>query len=175
MDINIEKIEQSLGELDNRFSEGLERGEDDFQLSIYCKVAALELCGWLEETHDELIRSALKKKGISDSAISDFNEIFIRKVNGLSYKDHLRPLMINAFGFVEITRFESEIIQIERLKSILQELHKYRNHLAHTQYINFKGCSPINNQKPIDTPSVIKDKFKKIHPILQEVANYFHR
>ena len=83
--------------------------------------------------------------------------------------------MINAFGFVEITKLEIEVIQVDGLKSILQELHKYRNYLAHTQYIHFQGRSPVNSQKSIDTPSTIKDKFKKIHPILQEVANYFHR
>ena len=176
MKINIEKIQKSLDELDRRFSDEVDKPDvDDFQLSIYCKVAALELCGWLEETHDELIKSALKKKGVNDSDVSDFNEMFIKKVNGLSYKEHLRPLMINAFGFVEITKLEIEIIQMEGLKSILQELHKYRNYLAHTQYIHFQGRSPVNSQKSIDTPSTIKDIFKKIHPILQEVANYFHR
>ena len=83
--------------------------------------------------------------------------------------------MINAVGFVEITKLEIEIIQMEGLKAILHELDKYRNYLAHTQYIHFQGTSPVNSRKPIDTPSTIKDKFKKIHPILQEVANYFHR
>lgn len=175
MDINIEKIQESLDELDRRFSDGLDAGVDDFQLSIYCKVAALELCGWLEETYDELIKSALKKKGINDSDISNFNEMFIKKVNGLSYKDHFRPLMINAFGFVEITKFEIEVIEVEVLKSILQELHKYRNHLAHTQYISFRGRNPVNNQRPIDTPSAIKNKFEAIRPALQSVADYFHR
>lgn len=63
MKINIEKIQKSLDELDRRFSDEVDKPDvDDFQLSIYCKVAALELCGWLEETHDELIKSALKKK-----------------------------------------------------------------------------------------------------------------
>lgn len=120
MKINIEKIQKSLDELDRRFSDEVDKPDvDDFQLSIYCKVAALELCGWLEETHDELIKSALKKKGVNDSDVSDFNEMFIKKVNGLSYKEHLRPLMINAFGFVEITKLEIEIIQVDGLKSIL--------------------------------------------------------
>ncbi len=59
MKINIEKIQKSLEELDRRFSDEVYKPEvDDFQLSIYCKVAALELCGWLEETHDELIKIA---------------------------------------------------------------------------------------------------------------------
>ena len=59
MKINIEKIQKSLDELDRRFNDEVDKPEvDDFQLSIYCKVAALELCGWLEETHDELIKSA---------------------------------------------------------------------------------------------------------------------
>lgn len=34
--------------------------------------------------------------------------MFIKKVNGLSYKEHLEPLMINAFGFVEITKLETK-------------------------------------------------------------------
>lgn len=176
MKINIEKIQKSLDELDRRFNDEVEKPDvDNFQLSIYCKVAALELCGWLEETYDELIRYSLRENGIDESSIASFNKDFIEKVYGLSYKEHLRPLLINTFGFIKIVQLESDLTKITSLKSTLGELHRYRNHLAHNQYIDFPGKNPINSQKSIDTPSTIKDKFKKIHPILQEVANYFHR
>lgn len=176
MKINIEKIQKSLDELDRRFNDEVEKPDvDNFQLSIYCKVAALELCGWLEETYDELIRYSLRENGIDESSIASFDKDFIKKVNGLSYKEHLRPLLINTFGFIKIVQLESEITKITSLKSTLGELHRYRNHLAHNQYIDFSGKHPINSQKPIDNPNKIKSKFKdEIYPILQEIADYLN-
>ncbi len=175
MEINIEKIKKSLDELNKRFNDEVEKKDvDNFQLSIYCKIASLELCGWLEETYDELIRSALRSKNIGEKNLSDFNEKFIKKVNGLSYKEHLRVLIINAFGFIKIIQIESKVLNIDVLKASLDELHKYRNHLAHNQYLNYNDSKPTNPQQSIDTPNKVKSKFEQIYPILKEVAQQLH-
>lgn len=50
------KIEYSLKKLDELYTEHVGQDDKDFELSMYCKLAALELCGWFEETHDELVR-----------------------------------------------------------------------------------------------------------------------
>lgn len=175
MKINIEKIQKSLDELDRRFNDEVDKQEvDNFQLSIYCKAAALELCGWLEETHDELIKEALTENGLEESFITEFDKKFISKIYGLSYDQHLRRLIINAFGFVNITKLESKIPQIDTLKSELNNLHDYRNQLAHKQYLDFNNENFVSAQQIIDTPNKIKEKFNKMYPVLQEIVNYLN-
>lgn len=168
--MNIEKIRDSLERLNSLYDEKQNEPDiDNFQLSIYCKMAALELCGWLEEVHDELIKDILRSNQIPKEKIEEFEDMCIKEVYGLSYSKHFRLMLVNAIGFVGVVELEAKIQQIESLKSILNELHKYRNHLAHKQYLNYSEQNPINSQRKIDTPSVIKEKFNKIHPILAEI------
>ena len=168
------KIEETLNRLDNLYNENISKQEiDNFQVSIYCKVAALELCGWIEDTHDKLVKDCLSNNVIEQDSINQFDDKYISQVNGLSYKNHLRPLLINLLGFITVIRMESELNNdIQQLSSILGYLHNYRNHLAHNQYVNYSDRNPVNSQQSIDTPSVIKNKFRSILRVLERIENF---
>lgn len=166
--MDTEKIQKTLDILTELYDRASENREtDNFQLSIYCKVAALELCGWLEETYDGLIIKHLREHVSDQVEIDKFNERYIKSINGLSYSEHLRILLINLFGFINVIRIEKEIPSLESLSAILGTLHKYRNYLAHNQYLEYLEPNPINRQQGIDTPSKIREKYRKVKPILE--------
>ena len=167
------KIEYSLKKLDELYTEHVGQDDKDFELSMYCKLAALELCGWFEETHDELVRECFFKNLPEENA-KKCEELYISPIYGLSYDRHFRPLLVNLIGAIKVYKFEEEIPELEGFRRTLGNLQKYRNHLAHNQYFEYKEEHPLNKQKKIDTPSVILDHFRKCKPVIEKIEDYIH-
>lgn len=142
---------------------------------LLCKMAALELCGWLEEIHDNLILSSLDlmssylSQGDTHHHFTSFKKAVTKKINdmhGLSYSDHLRTLLEKLLGPFLVLKLEQDIIEIDKLRSELDGLHEYRNQLAHTSL-----CG-IEQQQTLDAPNVILSKFRTIYPVLIQVEDY---
>jgi len=84
---------------------------------LLAKLAMLELCGWIEETFDELIRK-VDKVTINDSKWVCEN--VIRKTSGFTYALHLRPMLVKLIGEV-ITRKVEEEMEKNNIMVILNE------------------------------------------------------
>lgn len=142
---------------------------------LLSKIAALELCGWLEDTHDALIQkyldrctqSPFSKKNIFKTWENQVKKA-LKDTHGLSYDKHFRSLLSVTLGNITILQLENEIgfLEIEEFTNILNTLHTYRSELAHKSYYNIK------QQKTLDTPEVILKKFKYLHKILEKFEYY---
>ena len=105
------KIEYSLKKLDELYTEHVGQDDKDFELSMYCKLAALELCGWFEETHDELVRKCFFKNLPEENA-KNCEKLYISPIYGLSYDRHFRPLLVNLIGAIKVYGLEEEIPEL---------------------------------------------------------------
>ena len=164
---SIEKVLISLVEMYDDESEKISN-------DLLCKTAALELCGWLEDTHDNLILSSLNlmhslNQGSTKDNFSKFKNSVEKSTNnthGLSYSNHLRKLLVNLLGDYLILKLEHDIIEIDKLRSELDGLQNYRNQLAHTSFYG------IQKQQTLDAPNVILNRFRIICSVLIQVENY---
>lgn len=164
---SIEKVLISLVEMYDDESEQISN-------DLLCKMAALELCGWLEEIHDKLILSSLDlmsplSQGGRNHDFTKFKNDVTKKINnmhGLSYSDHLRTLLEKLLGPFLVLKLEHDIIEIDKLRSELDSLHEYRNQLAHTSL-----CG-IEQQQTLYAPNVILNKFRIIYSVLIQVEDY---
>lgn len=133
----------------------------------YSKLALLELCGWIEESMDDIVLSygnrTLKQKS---------NKEYIKKqivpwVHGFQYQQHFRPMLMSVIGIRNLERVETKLEynggQVSRLSSFLGNLKSDRNDAAHTF---LKGITRTYN-----APSRTKGDFLSIYPILKEFDN----
>jgi len=169
--MDTQKIQATLDSIGEWYDRDITEPNFDLQLSLYCKMAALELCGWLEEVYDNVIISFLHRKGLSEKEIENFEKSYVRKVHGLSYSEHFRRLMIDTLGYTVVLDIESKTPKLAALISNLDTLHKYRNCMAHRQYFDYREKIPIKAQQQIISPSGIKSIFEAINPILKEIVD----
>jgi len=158
--ISISYITTSLHELDKLYN-----GASSKKKAIYySKLATLELCGWVEDTVDDIIkmhanrnlREASNKKYIK-------NEV-VKKTYGFQYDYHIRPMLIAILGLIALEKMENKFertSQITILKTSLKNLRDARNKAAHT---HLKGVANI-----YDAPSIMISEFGKIKLVLLSI------
>lgn len=169
--MDLQKIRSTLYKLNVLYNEA--STESNFQIDIYCKLAALELCGWIEETNDELVIGYMERY-LSEKEVKDFKSKYIQKVHGFNYQKHLRPLLINLLGVILVSKMEMDLkFEIDYLEDLLDELYIYRCKLAHRQY--FESNPAIGQaQISIDAPSKIIDKFNSISHLLTKIGEFIN-
>lgn len=148
---------------------------------LLCKMAALELCAWLEDTYDKWIShilnqnlSSLIPANTGQTQYEKYSEYFngwekavnaeIQKTHGLSYHEHFRKLLVKLLGEFQVLKLENKIglQDIDVFAQNLKQLHDYRGILAHQSIPN------ILIQRTFDTPNIIFQKFRQISPILEQ-------
>jgi hypothetical protein len=105
-------------------------GVDSQHKYYYSKLSLLDLAGWVEQSVDELIRSA-------NHEVADFKDVekhIIKPINGFGYGSDIRPMLIKSIGLSRVESLENSVDQTkhEYLKSNLGTLKEARNSLAHT-------------------------------------------
>lgn len=136
---------------------------------FYAKLAVLELCGWVEESMDNIVKVAAKKK-LKTEEFKKLHDSMVNKNYGFKYDSHFKPMLINTIGIFQTEKIESYLEKtgkISILKSELSILNKLRNDAAHTF---IKGTT-----KTFDAPSVILSRFNKVYPILVEIDHGLKR
>ena len=96
-------IESTLSVLDVWYNEP-SAGPD--RPKLISKLALLELCGWIEETFDEMIRN------IGNQTLGDekwVNEKLIDRTSGFKYDAHLRSMIVELVGEVFARRIEEKM------------------------------------------------------------------
>jgi hypothetical protein len=153
-------IEDSLRVLDVWYNEPSVGNERTILLS---KLAILELCGWIEEAFDELIRE------VDRSTINDNKWVLdnvITRTNGFSYIKHFRPMLVQLIGEVLTRRVEAEMEQnhngdLDRMKGLLSTLWTTRCKLAHANV-----AANVISQVKFDAPSLSLGQYLTLNRIL---------
>lgn len=155
--ISFSYIENSLKELDKLYN----NASSQKKAIYYSKLALIELCGWVEETLDDIIiRHSIRH-------LKDLNnrryciEKIVDPNYGFDYKKNVRPMFISLIGLVEVEKLEFELEKagkITQLKSTLGSIKVNRNTAAHT---HLKGVTPA-----YQAPSRVLGDYNIIKPIL---------
>ena len=151
-------IESTLQELEKLYNQHQSLKKDIY----YSKLALLELCGWIEESFDHIVKTSVgnKLKGDTYKNILKNN---IKKNYGFQYSKNFRPMLINAIGLCKSEKIERKIDKygnIQILSTTLGNLKQVRDSNAHTF---IKGTITS-----IQSPSVTISQFQNIYPIVKE-------
>jgi hypothetical protein len=129
---------------------------------FFSKLAILELCGWIEESMDDIIlRCAtrhLKKVTNRDYCEKDI----VAKTFGFDYDRNFRFMLIRLVGLINVEVLESKVDthKLASLVAALQTLKAQRNKEAHT---HVKGVT-----RNINAPSLTMAQFQPLYEGLCE-------
>ncbi len=151
-------IETTLKELETLYNEHQSLKKDIY----YSKLALLELCGWIEESFDSIVKASVVSKLKTDEYKKILKEI-IKSNYGFQYSRNVRPMFIKAMGLQKTERIETRINktgQVQVLSTTLGNLKKVRDDNAHTF---IKGTTTI-----IQSPSITQSQYNLILPIIKK-------
>lgn len=128
----------------------------------YSKLAIIELCGWIEESMDDIIKRCAVRKLSALSNRTYVNDVIVKKTYGFDYDQHFRTMLGRLIGLVNVEKLENRINQTTLLqfKATLGNLKVMRDAEAHT---HLKSVTRI-----IDSPSLTKRNFHVIYGGLKE-------
>lgn len=155
-------IENILSNLDTLYSVSIGSADATIPAS-YCKLAVLELGGWIEESVDLMLFNYIDNKLCSKACIARIKEI-IRKNYGFKYNENLVPLFMGVLGANNWENIVDSIgdAQIAILSTMCGNYTNQRNDAAHTyQLVTHSYCSP----------SSVRNDFHQIKPIIEKIEN----
>src|SRR3990172_2581821 len=128
MSAEIIEIKKNLGKINDLYTKS--ENEDSEALLFYSKLAILELCGWIEESMDDIIREYAKKYLKEQSNINSINDT-IRKTSGFDYNEHFREkMLIRLIGLINIAKkLDAPSFTISLLEPIRKGLKEIDNKL----------------------------------------------
>jgi hypothetical protein len=130
---------------------------------FYSKLSILELCGWIEESMDNIIRCC-GNRNLKDRTNRQLVEKgIIKRTYGFEYNRHFRKMLIQVVGLIAFERLERRMdsSKLQLMKSALGSLRTLRDTEAHT---HLKGVT-----RRLDAPSVTKARFFDVYHGLREV------
>lgn len=132
---------------------------------FYSKLAILELCGWIEEAMDDIVKNCANRKLRNSNNIGSLKEI-IKKVHGFDYHNNFRKMLMQVIGLIRLETIESRVDQtkLQHMQAALGALKGQRDDVAHT---HIKGIT-----LRIDAPSVTKQKFMDVY---EGLKNFEHK
>jgi RiboL-PSP-HEPN len=136
---------------------------NDDQKILYSKLALIELCGWIEETMDDIILRCAKRCLKSPDSQKFVKDKIIKPNYNFQYED-FRKMLMTVIGLAQLEKIEKKLEKtgkISALKGDLGNLKNSRNQAAHTYT---KGTL-----RTYDAPSKIKNDFTKIYVLLKEL------
>ncbi|MEW8251009.1 MAG: hypothetical protein AB2740_12265 [Candidatus Thiodiazotropha sp.] len=129
---------------------------------FYSKLALLELCGWIEESMDDLILRYANQK-LKEAANKRYVEKrVVKPTHGFDYEDHFRKMLIQLIGIINVEKLEKKVDATKKdaLTRNLSNLSQARNPEAHT---HLKGVT-----WSINAPSVTLSQFPAVYDGLKE-------
>lgn len=147
----------------------LDRRYQDCSLSeptlaiAYSKIAVLEVCGWLEESFDEIAHNCVRSR-LRTLERRKFLEDKIKSTYGFEYNSKARPLISHAIGVVRLLEVEKQLEvngSLTILKSACANLNKLRQDAAHRTLAGRIQIYPA--------PSVAAQQFNICLPIITKM------
>ena len=148
-------IDATLSELDSLYNASAKGSEQVY----YSKIALMELCGWIEESIRFIAES------YNTNVIGPPNEKYIRDYlenrSGFTYKSHLRKIVVQLVGMVNVVKIETNLKSSGTSYSILATqlaaLSNERNPAAHTH---------ITGTPTFSAPSLVIAELNQIYKSL---------
>ena len=136
---------------------------DDQKTSSYSKLALIELCGWIEETMDDIVLRCATRCLQSPANLKLIDKT-VHNTYSFEYEAFRKMLMI-VIGLATLEKIEKKsekTDKISTLKGYLGNLKKSRNLAAHS---HTKGTLTT-----YDAPSETKYNFDRIYALLTELS-----
>ena len=172
--INKEVIELTLQDLENLYNSAMTNDADQKILIFYSKLATLELCGWIEESLDDIVLRYADTKLTQEKNTEDFKKI-VKDNFGFDYNKNFRKMLMSLIGLISIEKLESNLQERDflDLKSQLGSLKTIRNSFAHT-HIN-PHINQIEVTRTYYAPSITKRTFQKVYRLLTVIETELGR
>ena len=158
-------ILENLRSLDFRYRKAHSAKE-----ALFCsKLSILELCGWIEESMDDVVRRCATRH-LQEQDNRDFCEReIIRKNYSFDYHLNFRSMLIRLMGLVAVEKLEKKVDPNihASMMAALSSLKTIRNAEAHT---HLKGTTRILN-----APSVTVGQFHTLYVGLTEFEREIRR
>lgn len=158
--IAVSYIDNTLKELDKLYN----TSSSQKKAIYFSKLALIELCGWIEETVDDIILRHANRHLKEKDNKSYCKDSIVKPNYGFEYKRNIRPMLISLIGLIEVEKLEKELEktgQVTALKGHLGNIKDSRNLAAHTY---LKGVT-----RNFNAPSRTIGDFNRIKPILEKI------
>jgi len=154
-------IEDTLKKLDTLYI----NSKSNKNAEYFSKLAIIELCGWIEESFDDIVYW-YAKNNIKDKENIKYYENEIKKNNGFEYNNKIRPLFIKLIGIKNLENIENSLNKngdIDTLITLLTNFKKQRDSAAHTHIKNVT--------RRFDAPSKLYLEWKVVYNILRKIEH----
>ncbi len=130
---------------------------------LFSKLALLELCGWIEESMDDIILRCSKKNFRRLENLKIVKNEIIKRTYGFEYNQHFRQMLLKTIGLINLEKLERKFdpIKFQLLELTLETLKNVRNKEAHT---HIKGIT-----RRLDSPSVTINRFLIVYNGLKNI------
>lgn len=153
------KIEETI----DRIKEHYDNAPTEMSI-FYSKLVLLELCGWIEESMDDIARRYATRK-IGEPIFINMHSGIVSRTHGFLWKRHFRPMLCSTVGIYHLEKIHECLqhnqLSIDRLRNELHKLWKLRGQAAHTHTIDMTPKYP--------TPDYCKSSLKMIYDILLQI------
>lgn len=170
------QIKYNLNQLNRLY----EQSKGSKKRAFYSKLAILELCGWIEYSVDDIIKSYADNRLLLTVNINLIKEA-IKRTSSFAYdysyhERHFRNMLVDLIGIINLEKLET-IIQkkghFEKMRSAISALKLSRDRLAHT-YVA-KANETLDEMENIDAPSITKQRLDDVYSGLKEIERYIQK
>ena len=133
------------------------------EAQFFSKLAILELCGWIEESMDDVILRCARKH-LSEAANRNYCEKeVVKRTYGFDYHHNFRFMLIRLLGLIAVEKIEQRIdVTVHgNMTAALSTLKQQRDSEAHT---HLKGVT-----RTINAPSLTITQFQPVYEGLIEI------
>ncbi len=127
--VNKSQIQNNLIQINTLYSKNV-----GYKKALYySKLAILEVCGWIEESIDDMVLGYANKY-LGETKNAEFVEEIVSHTYSFEYERSFRHLLIQILGIINVEKLENNLdpIKFQSMKSSLGTLKKSRDIHAHT-------------------------------------------
>lgn len=133
------------------------RARTPMESLFFSKLAILELCGWIEESMDDIVRRCAVRCLRAEANRKFVEKEVIKKTYGFDYDTHFRRMLGRVIGISNVEKLEGRLDPSVHAKFVatLSTLKVSRDSEAHT---HLKGATKVLN-----APSVTLSQFEDVY------------
>lgn len=136
---------------------------------FFSKLAILELCGWIEESMDDLVMRCAIRHLREPTNREYCKRDFVDRTYGFDYQKNFRFMLIRLLGLINVETIEARVdpTKLDSMTAALASLKGQRNTEAHT---HLKGTI-----RTINAPSVTIAQLQPLYDGLREFDRVVRR